>query len=195
MTAKSDRIPATERREQILEAATRVFGDRGYHGATTDAVAREAGISQPYVLRLFGSKEQLFIDVLERTSDRVYGVLDAAILDEEGGKELFPRIGGAYVDLVKNDRGLLLSMMQGFLLGQDRAIGPVARRCFMRLYGRMRVVMTGEEAMRFMAQGMLINTMLGSQLAIQGDGDKDVDELLACTFGDELGHVLEKLNS
>lgn len=193
MNGNSDRIPAAERREQILGAATQVFGEYGYHGATTDRIARLAGISQPYVLRLFGTKEQLFIDVLERTCARIEEVLDQAIADDSSGMELDPRIGAAYVDLVKTDRGLLLSLMQGFILGPDPAIGPVARRAFMRIYGRMRTVMPDEDAMRFMAQGMLINTMLASNLVEDLDDDDKIGELLACTFGDELSQVLEKI--
>ncbi|MBN8883980.1 MAG: helix-turn-helix transcriptional regulator, partial [Salana multivorans] len=44
----------SERRELVLSAAAEVFGERGYVGATTDAVARAAGVSQPYVVRMFG---------------------------------------------------------------------------------------------------------------------------------------------
>lgn len=193
MSSTTDRIPATERREQILEAATRVFGELGYAGATTDRVARAAGISQPYVVRLFGTKEQLFIEVLERTSARIDAAFDAAIADEASDKPVGPRIGAAYVELVETDRGILLALMQGFILGHDPAIGPVARAGFMRLYARMREVMPADEAMRFMAQGMLINTLIASNLTEGIDHDEQVDELFACTFGDKLGIVLEGL--
>jgi TetR/AcrR family transcriptional regulator len=193
MSSTTDRIPATERREQILEAATRVFGELGYAGATTDRVAKAAGISQPYVVRLFGTKEQLFIEVLERTSARIDAAFDAAIADEASDKPVGPRIGAAYVELVETDRGILLALMQGFILGHDPAIGPVARAGFMRLYSRLREVMPAEEAMRFMAQGMLINTLIASNLTEGIRDDEQVDELFACTFGDKLGIVLEGL--
>ncbi|MCD5345215.1 TetR/AcrR family transcriptional regulator [Agromyces sp. H3Y2-19a] len=192
MSSTTDRIPATERREQILEAATGVFGELGYAGATTDRVAKAAGISQPYVVRLFGTKEQLFIDVLERTCARILAAFDAAVADETSEKPVGPRIGEAYVELVETDRGILLALMQGFLLGHDPRIGPVARAGFMRIYSRMRDVMDADEAMRFMAQGMLINTLIASNLTEQID-DGPVDELFACTFGDKLGLVLEGL--
>ena len=45
------RLPAAERREQMLNAARIVFGERGYTGATTDAVAKAAGVSQAYIVR------------------------------------------------------------------------------------------------------------------------------------------------
>src|SRR6195952_3096479 len=67
------RMTAVERREAILDTASAVFGERGYFGATTDQVARAAGISQPYVVRMFGSKEALFLAVLENAK--------AALLD------------------------------------------------------------------------------------------------------------------
>jgi len=193
MSSSTDRIPATERREQILEAATRVFGEQGYAGATTDRVAKAAGISQPYVVRLFGTKEQLFIEVVERACARIAEAMDRAIADESSDRTVGPRIGEAYVDLVQTDRGILLSLMQGFILGQDPAIGPVARKGFMTIYERLRSVMDAEGAMRFIAQGMLINTLIASNLTVGIDVDDQVDELFACTFGDKLGLVLEGL--
>jgi AcrR family transcriptional regulator len=196
MASTSDRISATERREQILDAATRVFGEQGYYGATTDRIAREAGISQPYVLRLFGSKERLFIDVLEGVCTRILESFDDAITEApEGVDDIRPFIGDAYVSLVKTERGILLSLMQGFILGHDPAIGPVARAGFMRIYDRLRAVMPADEAMRFMAQGMLINTLIASGLPLELKHGRNVEELLECAFGDELGVVLEELNA
>lgn len=196
MASTSDRIPAMERRELILEAAARVFGEQGYAGATTDRIAREAGISQPYVLRLFGSKEQLFIDVLQRTCARILLAFDAAIAAAPEGTEDFrPFIGDAYVSLVKTDRGVLLSLMQGFILGHDAGIGPVARAGFMRIYDRLRDVMPAEEAMAFIAQGMLINTLIASGLPLELKHGRNIEELLECAFGDELSLVLEELNA
>ena len=65
------RMRSEERRALVLESATHVFGERGYHGATTDAVARAAGVSQPYVVRMFGSKEALFLRVFDRYLTRL----------------------------------------------------------------------------------------------------------------------------
>ncbi|WP_394554022.1 TetR/AcrR family transcriptional regulator [Agromyces sp. MMS24-JH15] len=192
MHQKSDRIPATERRELILEAATRVFGDLGYAGATTDRVARAAGISQPYVVRMFGTKEQLFVEVLQRTSDRILAAFDAAIANDDG-RSIQARVGASYVELVETDRGILLALMQGFILGHDPVIGPVARDGFMRCYDRLRTVFEPAEAMQFMAQGMLINTLIASGMVTQVQQERNVDELLACTFGDKLDTVLEGL--
>ena len=66
-----------ERREEIVLAAMRLFAERGYAGATTDAVARAAGISQPYVVRLFGGKQALFVAVV----DAAFNAIAAALTD------------------------------------------------------------------------------------------------------------------
>ena len=65
-TAATERLTAPERREQILEAAVQVFAERGYEGASTDVIAQHAGISQPYLFRLFGTKRDLIIATVQR---------------------------------------------------------------------------------------------------------------------------------
>ena len=65
-TAAAERLTAPERREQILEAAVTVFAERGYEGASTDVIARMAGISQPYLFRLFGTKRELIVATVQR---------------------------------------------------------------------------------------------------------------------------------
>ena len=55
------RKSAEERREEIVEIAFRHFAEGGYNGTSTEAIAREAGISQPYLFRLFRTKRELFL--------------------------------------------------------------------------------------------------------------------------------------
>src|SRR6478752_10724106 len=78
---KVSRMSADERRELVLAAATRAFARGGYHGTSTDAVAKEAGVSQPYVVRMFGTKLDLFLEVFERSVGRIRDAF-AAVLDE-----------------------------------------------------------------------------------------------------------------
>ena len=70
-SAPVPRMSADERREQVLGAAIRAFARSGYVGTSTDHVAREAGVSQPYVVRMFGTKLDLFLAVFERATDRI----------------------------------------------------------------------------------------------------------------------------
>ena len=68
------RKSAEVRREEIVGIALRHFAEGGYHGTSTEAIAREAGISQPYLFRLFRTKRELFLACTERCFARVTGV-------------------------------------------------------------------------------------------------------------------------
>jgi TetR/AcrR family transcriptional regulator len=180
---KADPIPrmrAEDRRESVLTAATAVFGERGYVGATTDAVARAAGVSQPYVVRMFGTKEALFLCVLGRALDRLMEAFTAAIEADPrlSPEDLHHRMGTAYGDLL-SDRGLLLSLMHGFVLGADPVIGAAARKGFLEVYRvlRHRAGFSAEEAATFLAHGMLLNTLVGIRMADDID-DPDARELI-----------------
>jgi AcrR family transcriptional regulator len=173
-----------ERRELILAAAAGVFGERGYVGATTDAVAKAAGVSQPYVVRMFGSKAELFRAVLERSLDKLLEGFRQEIREHRPTDDDLPAcIGRRYVDLL-SDRGLLLSLMQAFLLGADPEIGPTARAGFLRVYRVLRdeAGFTPDEASGFLSTGMMINTLVGLRMAEDFDTEPDVRELLTTTL-------------
>jgi TetR/AcrR family transcriptional regulator len=183
--SKADPVPrmrAEDRRELVLTAATAVFGERGYFGATTDAVARAAGVSQPYVVRMFGTKEALFLAVLGRAVDRLLETFREAIQadPETSAEDLHHRIGVSYADLLA-DRGVLLSLMHGFLLGADPVIGPAMRSGFLEVYRLLRHEggFSPEEARTFLASGMLLNTLVGIRLADDIDLP-DARELIEC---------------
>jgi AcrR family transcriptional regulator len=163
------RMRSEDRRASILEAATAVFGERGYVGATTDAVAKAAGVSQPYVVRMFGTKETLFLEVLQRALDRLLTTFRETIArprrDDEP-EELKTRIALSYADLLE-DRGLLLSLMQGFMLGADPVIGPAARAGFLQVYTVLRdeAGFTPAFANEFLSGGMMLNTLVAIGMA------------------------------
>lgn len=190
---KAERIPAAERREQILHAAARVFGSRGYSGATTDLVAQEAGISQPYVVRMFGGKDNLLVAVLERAKTRVLEALRQVIVDSPNGEvhELAPAMGQAYVDLIEDDT-IQMALMQGFLLGHHPVIGPCARRGFTDIYRLLRdeAGFGPVTAREFLAQGMLINTLLALRMPAEHDADPTARELVEECFGHKTELVL-----
>src|SRR6478735_4724930 len=65
------RMTAAQREQQLLRAAVTAFSQGGYAGTTTDQVARLAGVSQPYVIRLFGTKQHLFLAAVGYACDRI----------------------------------------------------------------------------------------------------------------------------
>lgn len=197
--AKQERVSSAVRREQILAAASRVFGERGYVGATTDQVAREAGISQPYVVRMFGSKENLFVAVLEGALVKLLDAFNGALADArrkgETRDETMGRMGAAYADLIK-DRGILLSLMQAFISGHEPVIGEHARAGFMKIYTLLRneAGMDPDQIVDFLAHGMLFNVLIAMHMVDEHDSDDPcIPELLAHTFRTKLDIVVNTI--
>ena len=179
-----------DRRELILEAATRIFGAHGYAGTTTAEVARAAGVSQPYVVRLFGTKRQLFLDVLGRSLDHVRTAFRDA-LRHGSDDPVEHRLRVAYVELTR-ERGLLLALMHAFMLGADPVVGAAARAGFIDIYRFLRAEagLTADAAQRFLAGSMLVNTLVGLRLTDDYDTDPEVRELMQAAMPEKLDAVL-----
>jgi AcrR family transcriptional regulator len=182
-------MPAEERRAQLLDAATRAFAKGGYHGTSTDAVAREAGVSQPYVVRTFGTKLALFLEVFARATDRIRLAFEA-VLDERpfdpDSEDDASRLGMAYTELLA-DRALLQIMMHGYSAGGVDEIAALSRDCMARLVATIRRTGWDDDRCRdFIAHGMLINVLL-SMRAPEHAGENDALSLLSsCAFGETL---------
>jgi AcrR family transcriptional regulator len=169
---------STERRDQILAAARKVFAEGGY-AATTDQVARAAGVSQPYVVRLFGSKRDLFLAVYRGVGDAILDAFRAIPAGPDAGNQM----GAAYVQLL-GDRDLLRILMQGFLAGTDEEVGRMARHTLGEVY-RMFMERTGgtdDEGRQFIATGMLINVLLAVDAPAHVGDDNGMDALLQCVL-------------
>jgi len=195
-TSKPDtagrRMSSEERREQIIRATIAVFGARGYEGTTTDDVARTAGISQPYVVRLFGSKENLFLAAMQYSLDELIRVFRLALADEASDVPVPRRIGEAYVELL-NIRGLHQTLSHAWLLGGHPVIGPASRKGFALVWQffREEAGLDADEARMFLAEGMLINVMIGMRLVDDYGSDPRITELFRACFPTELPHILD----
>ena len=84
MTQTGQRMKAAERREAVLAAAVIEFAARGLAGTSTEDVARRAGISQPYLFRLFATKKALFLALVDRCFRQVAAAFEAAAADRVG---------------------------------------------------------------------------------------------------------------
>ncbi len=174
----SRRMTGESRREQILAAALAVFADGGYAGTTTDQVARAAGVSQPYVIRLFGSKQQLFLELYQRVSEHVIEVMEVVSAGPDAGAEL----GTAYVALLA-DRNRLRLLMHGFVAGSDPAIGALARHALGAVFRIVRDRTGAPEwaARDFVAHGVLINVLLAAGALEHAGEDDALDALASCS--------------
>ena len=69
--SKSRRLPATERRAQLIDVGRAVFAKRGYEGASMEEIADRARVSKPIVYEHFGGKEGLYAVIVDREMDYV----------------------------------------------------------------------------------------------------------------------------
>jgi AcrR family transcriptional regulator len=154
------RQTAEVRREAVLEAALDEFAQHGLHGASTDAIARRAGISQPYLFRLFGSKKELYVATAERCLQQMLEAFREAASGKSGAEAL-TAIGAAYGDLIDGDRRILRSQLQAYAACDDPDIRAVVSRGFGRLVDYAEAVSGADPATlaQFFAFGMLCNVI------------------------------------
>jgi AcrR family transcriptional regulator len=155
------RQTAEARRAAVLEAARHEFARHGPDGASTDAIARRAGISQPYLFRLFGSKKELFLGVNEACFARTLELFREAA-SGKSGMEALRAIGEAYAALIEEDRSMLQGQLQAYAasVGDDDVRASVAQG-YGRLVDYVETVSGADRQTisRFFATGMLMNVL------------------------------------
>jgi AcrR family transcriptional regulator len=151
------RMSGSERRSQVLGIAAGEFADHGLHGASTEVVARSAGITQTYIFRMFGTKKALFLEVMVAAFDRMtQGMRDAA--GSETGLDALSRMGAQYNEMLA-DRTSLLLQLQGFAACGDPEVRDAVRDSFGRMWQAVAET-TGLDPVTiksFLAFGMLLN--------------------------------------
>ena len=162
--AASSRQTSEDRRAQVLEAATKEFAELGYQGASTAAIAKRAGISQPYIYALFPNKAELFLAAHDRVTGRIRARFEKAVKGATSPEDALERMGQTYPELI-GDRHALLFQLQAYAAAGDPEIGPHVSRGFKQLaddIARLSGANPGELA-TFLAGGMLANvtTILG----------------------------------
>jgi AcrR family transcriptional regulator len=157
-------MTADERRESVLEAALTEFAARGLDGTSTEDVARRAGISQPYLFRLFPTKKALFLALVRRSFQRVADTFAKAAAGRVG-EDALQAMGDAYGQLLE-DRTLLLLQMHAYGACDDPDIRDATRAAFRELWLLVERL-TGQpydRIVEFFAMGMLLNVAAAMDL-------------------------------
>lgn len=167
-TATKTRLSADERRAEILEAALDEFALGGLHGTSTEAIARRAGISQPYLFRLYGTKKELFLEVVRACFARTLATFQRAAGDADPGERL-RALGTAYTGSL--DRRMLMGQLQTYAACEDPEVRAVVRAGYAQLvdYVREATGASNAEVGRFFATGMLINVLEAMDLSEAGE--------------------------
>jgi AcrR family transcriptional regulator len=159
------RHTAAERREAVLAAALVAFAHGGLHGTSTEDIARAAGISQPYLFRLFGTKKKLFVATVERCMADTLELFRAAAGDLRGDDAL-EAMGQAYTAMVTGDRTRLLAQLQAYAAADDADVREAIRTGFGSLHLFVETVsgLDSEAVTRWFGAGMLLNVVAAMDL-------------------------------
>jgi AcrR family transcriptional regulator len=159
MNAATTRQTAEERREAVLDAAKHEFAVKGYHGTSTEDIARAAGISQPYLFRLFGSKKELYVAAYRRCAEDVYAAFALAAEGKTGDAALHA-MGKAFIGIIQ-DRDVLMFMLKSWS-SDDPEIRRATRADWRNLVDLAEQASreSPEVVSRFFASGMLITVLM-----------------------------------
>jgi AcrR family transcriptional regulator len=153
---------AEQRRGELVAAAMRVFARHGAAAPTTE-IAKEAGISQAYLFRLFPTKEELFAAATRESSRRMMEAFKAAAAQArtDGADPLYA-MGRAYDELLERDREVLLVQLYSRVAaGNLPLVREAIQDCFKAVYDYVKRESGApdEEIQAWFAHGMLCDVM------------------------------------
>jgi AcrR family transcriptional regulator len=158
------RVPASERRDALIEAAVHEFAHGGLHGTPVDKIARRVGVAQPYVFSLFGSKKELFLAAVERgfqlvadTFTKAAAEFDPASAPPDVG--LRAAMGQAYMEMMASERDYLMLQLHAYAACDDEEIRDRVRASYARLVAHVESLWhaASEEIDDFFRYGMWLN--------------------------------------
>ena len=159
------RVPAAERREELIAAAVQEFAHGGLHGTPVERIARRVGVAQPYVFSLFSNKRELFLAAAQRSFERVAETFrDAAAAYAQGRapadcEDVLEAMGRAYAEMLSNERDYLMLQHQSYAACEDELIRARVRHGYAELVQLAREL-SGAQPDRiddFFRHGMALN--------------------------------------
>ena len=129
------RLPAAKRREQLLDTAVQLFAEKGYTGATTAQLAQAAGVTEPIIYRHFESKRDLFIAVIDRTSEQVTQTWERQLRNARDPAQRLRRLIGANPMVSDRGRGFYRVIIQAMMEIEDPGILSAIQRHITALHG------------------------------------------------------------
>ena len=158
------RVPASERRDALIDAAVHEFARGGLHGTPVDRIARRVGVAQPYVFSLFGSKRELFLAAVERCFERTAEHFSRAAVAFDPATappdtDVLQAMGDSYVALLQSDRDYLMAQLQSYAACDDEVIRDRVRSLYAQLVRHVQQL-SGAESERiddFFRYGMWLN--------------------------------------
>lgn len=118
----STRLPARERRQQLLDVALDVFSGTGFHETTMDDIAAAAGVTKPVLYQHFTSKRSLYLHLVDDVGQRMARAITVKTSDTDSPRKQVESGVAAYFDFVADNRTAFLLLFEG----ADRSDADVA---------------------------------------------------------------------
>src|SRR6516165_4991130 len=158
------RVPASERRDALIDAAVHEFAHGGLHGTPVDKIARRVGVAQPYVFSLFGNKRELFLAAVERGFELTGDTFKRAAAEFDPATALpdttvLIAMGQAYTEMLVTHRDYLMLQHQSYAACDDEVIRDRVRANYARLVALVTELSgaESEEIDDFFRYGMWLN--------------------------------------
>lgn len=124
---KGVRMPRSERRLQLMTAASNVFVINGYHSAGMDEIAERAGVSKPVLYQHFPSKLDLYMAVLSRHIELMVQGVRQALRSTTDNRQRVHAAVQAFFDFVDNDTQGYRLVFESDLMGDSQVQTSVER--------------------------------------------------------------------
>ncbi len=158
--SRKERVPLDERRRDVIDAALVEFGNGGYEGASTSAIAKRAGIHQPYIYAMFENKRELFITCNDALNNRLEDAFRDAREPGDPPSEQLRTMSCTYRELLENEEwaGCHLQVLAS---AGDPELRPAVREGFERLFAAVKKLTgaTRRQVAEFFAANMMATAM------------------------------------
>lgn len=176
------RLPAAERRQQLLDVALQVFGQHGYHHSSMNEIADRAGVTKPVLYQHFRSKRELYLEVLRDVGGRLRDAVGKAVAAAESPRQQVESGFLAYFRWVAATRGGFDVLFAGETR-RDREFTAEALKVETEVADAIAqlIVVEGlsEERRRLLAYGIVGIAETTCRHWLSNELELDVDELAA----------------
>lgn len=175
----SVRLPASARREQILDVSVQVFARNGFHSTSMNDVAEAAGVTKPVLYQHFDSKQHLYLALLDEAGNRLRSAITKAVSGAASGKEQTELGFRAYFHWVAEDHDAFL-LLFGLRANRDEESTSAIRRITAETATAIApLIAAGLEAehQRVLAQGLVGIAEGVSRHLVESGADFDPDVL------------------
>jgi AcrR family transcriptional regulator len=163
---RAARLPAEERRRQILEAAVTVFARLGYAGTGTADIAREASIGEPTIYRYFANKRELYLAAISSGAEEVRDNWERIASEAPDPLTALQQIGVWYYAQMQRRPELLLLRSRSFVEAPDEEAQRIARESFLAIVRFVQELFNEAKGQHLLSPAVDVRTMTWLFMAV-----------------------------